>query len=375
VSAAGIVAGTIAGWPRRPESDLLRVGYVEGEGIGAEIVPIALDLLRAVCDKFGLRLELRRGGLIGTPALKAAGASLTPEMVDFFGAIFADEGAVLCGPGGSRFVYELRAEFDLFCKFTPIVPLAALRDVALVKPERLDGVDILAVRENCGGLYFGESTAQSDPSGDHRVSHRYGYSVSQVRRILACALAAARRRRGKLCVTTKPGGVPAISDLWREQAELLAGEGDVELSILEIDNAVYQLVANPGTFDVVVSPNMFGDVLADSGSLLLGSRGMSYSGNFGARGQAVYQTGHGAAHDIARRDVANPIGQALSVAMMLRESFGRADAAEALEAAIVEVLASGIRTADIASPSSTVVGTKEMGRCLVDALASAGPRR
>ncbi|MEO6422154.1 MAG: isocitrate/isopropylmalate family dehydrogenase [Candidatus Nitrotoga sp.] len=371
MNGAGIVSRTISKWPCRP-AGVLRVGYVIGEGIGGEVIPVALDILRAVCDRFGLRLELRQGGLIGTPALKASGSALPREMVDFCKSIFAEDGAVLCGPGGSRFVYELRTELDLYCKFTPLIPLAALRDAALLKPERLDGVDILAVRENSGGLYFGESTLCSEPNGDRQVTHRFGYSVFQVRRILASAFAAARCRRGKLCVTTKPGGIPAISDLWHEQAELLVEEGGVELSFLEIDNAVYQLIANPGAFDVVVSPNMFGDVLADSGSLLLGSRGLSYSGNFGAGGNAVYQTGHGAAHDIAGQDIANPIGQAFSVAMMLRESFGLQEAAETLELAIREVTASGIRTADIASAGSIVVGTKEMGRRIAEAVASVG---
>jgi 3-isopropylmalate dehydrogenase len=368
MSEAGIVARTIPEWPPRRAGDALLVGYLVGEGIGSEIIPVALDLLRAVCDRFSLRLELRQGGLIGTPALKSSGSSLTREVIDFCATIFADNGAVLCGPGGSRFVYELRAVFDLYCKFTPIVPMTALRDSGFIRPRHLEGVNILAVRENTGGLYFGESNVHPDADGETWVWHRFGYSLSQVRRILATAFLAARSRRHRLCITTKPGGVPAISELWRKQAELLGAAGDVEVTILEIDNAAYQLIANPRAFDVVVSPNMFGDVLADSGALLLGSRGLSYSGNFSAGGKAVYQTGHGAAHDIAGQDRANPIGQALSVAMMLRESFGAPEAAEAVEMAVRKVLASGIRTEDIASEGCTVVGTREMGRLLVAAV-------
>ena len=146
----------------------------------------------------------------------------------------------------------------------------------------------------------------------------------------------------------------------------------MELSILEIDNAVYQLIANPLAFDVVASPNMFGDVLADAGALLLCSRGMSYSGNFGVGGRAVYQTAHGAAHDLAGSDQANPLGQVLSVAMMLRESLGLPEASALIHKAVESLLDKGFRTADIASKESTVVGTKEMSRLLLEAVKAEG---
>jgi len=301
-------------------------------------------------------------------SMKASGRALTQEAIDFCGDIFAKKGAILCGPGGSRFVYDLRAAFDLYCKYTPLLPVGALEDCGIFIPGHLDRINILAVRENTGGLYFGESTVHAGTDLASLVSHRFTYSRLQVRRILESAFAAARCRRFKLSITTKPCGIPAISELWREQAELLGGKGDVEVSILEIDNAAYQIIANPSKFDVIVSPNMFGDVMADIGALLLGSRGMSYSGNFGSGGKAVYQTGHGAAYDIAGKDLANPIGQMMSAAMMLRESFGLSQAAECVESAIRKVLLGDFRTADISSGSSKVIGTKEMGRCLVEAV-------
>ena len=204
------------------------------------------------------------------------------------------------------------------------------------------------------------------------VSHRYAYSEAQVHRILRSAFNAARRRQGKVCVTTKPGGIPSISELWRTQAEALSAETGVKLSVLEIDNAVYQLIANPQNFDVVASPNMFGDVLADAGALLLGSRGMSYSGNFGSGGKAVYQTAHGAAHDLAGTDRANPLGQVLSVAMMLRESFDLPEASDRICRAVDTVLARGLRTPDIAAKNSIIVGTKEMSRLVRDAVNDEG---
>lgn len=363
-----LASRTISGWPIMQRKESLIVGYFLGEGIGEEIIPPALDVLRAVCDRFGQRLELRPGGLIGKPAFEASGKALTDAAVDFCEDIFSAGGTILCGPGGSRFVYEMRAHFDLYCKFTPLVPCPALQDAGCIRPQHLDGVDILAVRENTGGLYFGKSTTTTDRDGGIVVNHLYSYSARQVHRILDIAFAAAQQRRGKVCVTTKPGGIPAISRLWQDQAEALSAETGVELSILEIDNAVHQIISNPRIFDVVASPNMFGDVLADAGALLLCSRGMSYSGNFGFGGRAVYQTAHGAAYDIAGADRANPIGQILSVAMMLRESLGLPEASNIIQRAIESVLERGFRTADIASPGSTVVGTKEISCLLIAAI-------
>jgi len=163
--------------------------------------------------------------------------------------------------------------------------------------------------------------------------------------------------------------VPSISRLWSERSELLAAGTGVALDVMEIDNAVYQLIARPAEFDVVVSPNMFGDVIADAGALLLGSRGLSFSGNFSSDGKAVYQTGHGAAHDIAGTDRANPLGQMLSLAMMLEESFALPSAAAAIRLAINDVLASGKRTRDIAEAHDTVLGTQAMTEQVRAALA------
>ncbi|MGO8754253.1 MAG: isocitrate/isopropylmalate family dehydrogenase [Gallionellaceae bacterium] len=356
----------------RAPSDQARpavIGVLTGEGVGSEIIPVALALLAQLMAHTSRRFELRCGGDIGRAALAVHGASLTCEVVDFCQGIFDDGGAILCGPGGERFVYELRARFDLFCKFTPIKPTAALRDTGVLRPAALEGVDIVAVRENVGGLYFGEWGQRPSASGGTTAYHHFAYDEKDVERILRVALNLARQRCGRLCVTVKPGGVPTISALWEEKAKQLAQSQDVRVDVMEIDNAVYQLVANAQQFDVVVSPNMFGDVLADCGALLLGSRGMSFSGNFSAEGYAVYQTGHGAAHDIAGSDVANPIGQIYSLAMLLRESFAWPEAAQALETAVANTLAQGYRTRDIATADSRIVGTGALGRRIGAALA------
>ncbi len=274
---------------------------------------------------------------------------------------------MLCGPGGGRFVYELRRRFDLYCKLVPLQPVPALRDAGALRPGAVAGVDILVIRENIGGLYLGEF-GFDEVQGRRRAFHCFHYDEAQVERILNIAVTACRMRRGRLCVVTKPGGAPSISELWRSQAERLVPRAEVDLRILEVDTACYQVVAQARDFDVIVAPNMFGDVLADGATLLLGSRGMSCSANFADGGLAVYQTGHGAAYDLAGTDKANPVGQIHSVAMMLHESFDLPDLAAALRAAVESALAAGWRTPDVAAPGCRVVGTRALGQRIGEAL-------
>lgn len=339
-----------------------------GEGVGPEVVGVALDMLDILLRASSRRIEIQMGGDIGLPAQAKGGQSLSEEVVAFCEDIFGKHGAVLCGPGGGRFVYDLRARFDLYCKFTPLRPFNTLRDAGVLRPERLEGVDIVTVRENIAGLYFGEWGRSCDDHGGTAAFHHIRYRHDQVKRILEVAVRLAASRSGRLAVVLKPGGIPAISSLWVEALESIPAASSLETQVLEIDNATYQLIANPASFDVIVSPNMFGDVLADCGALLLGSRGLSYSGNFGPHNRAVYQTGHGAAHDLAGKDIANPIGQVMSLAMLLRESFAWPQGAEAIVDAIENTLAQGWRTRDIAAPGCRIVGTREMGERLAMAL-------
>lgn len=337
------------------------VGVFLGEGVGAEVVPVALRLLESLSSATSRRFELHTGGLIGLPAKALHGSSLSKEVADFAADIFDRGGALFCGPGGDRFVYEIRQRFDLYCKFTPIEPLVELREAGQVRPEVVASADIIAIRENMGGIYQG-SWEEVDVEDDRIARHRFEYRESMVRRIVDVAIKLASRRRGRIHVVLKPGGIPSISSMWRRVAQEMTEEVGIELAELEIDNAVFQLIANPGQFDVVLSPNMFGDVLADCAALLLASRGLSYSGNFNDAGHAVYQTGHGAARDIAGKDVANPIGQIMSLGMMLRESFCWPEADAALRRAVRETLRQGKCTGDIAMPGHEVVGTAEFGR-------------
>ena len=345
------------------------IGVFIGEGVGAEVVPVAmrlLDLLGANSDR---RFEFHQGGLIGLPAKAQCGSSLSAEVTAFGEQLFAAGGAMFCGPGGDRFVYELRARFNLYCKFTPLEPLPELRAAGAVRPEIAAATDIVAVRENMGGIYQGEWDEQGD-SGNRVASHRFDYREADVRRIMGVAFNLAATRRGKVHVVLKPGGIPSISALWRSCAEDIARDRHIALGELEIDNAVYQLIADPGQFDVIVSPNMFGDVLADCGSLLIGSRGLSFSGNVNDSGHAVYQTGHGAARDIAGKDVANPIGQIFSLGMMLRESFCWPEADAALRHAVRATLRDGVATRDLVMPATRIVGTAEFGDLVAAKLTS-----
>lgn len=346
------------------------IGVLTGEGVGGEVVPVALELLDTLAAHTGAAFEIRHGGMIGTSALGHFGKCLTEDVTQFCESTFADGGAIFCGPGGDRFVYELRARFDLFCKFTPLRPLPALVDVGVIRSECLADVDIVAVRENTGGLYLGQWGLEESATDGKEAFHRFAYRQATVDRIVRAGAVLASHRRGMLTITTKPGGVPSISALWAERAKHICEEVGVSLRVLEIDNAAYQIIADARSFDVVVSPNMFGDVLADCGALLLGSRGLSYSGNFAHGGKAVYQTGHGAAYDIAGSDRANPVGQILSLAMMLRESFALHSQAAAIMVAVDTTLAQGFRTPDIAAPGSRVVGTRELGERIAQALAA-----
>lgn len=345
------------------------IGVFLGEGVGAEVVPVAMRLLDLLAAHSERRFELHQGGLIGLPAKARFGTSLSEEVTGFAEELFARGGAMFCGPGGDRFVYELRARFGLYCKFTPLEPLPELRAAGAVRPEIAAATDIVAVRENMGGIYQG-AWEQDGEAGGRVARHRFEYHEADVRRIMAVACDLAATRRGKVHVVLKPGGIPSISSLWRTCAEELAQAAGIALGELEIDNAVYQLIADPGQFDVIVSPNMFGDVLADCGSLLLASRGLSYSGNFNDLGHAVYQTGHGAARDIAGKDVANPIGQILSLGMMLRESFCWPEADAALRQAVRATLRQAIATSDLVMPGTRTVGTAEFGQAVAANLAA-----
>jgi len=347
----------------------LPLAVLPGEGIGPEIIAACEPIFAAIESNTAYRFEVEYGGKIGKEALAESGTSLSEEVTTFCRRNF-DRGAPLfCGPGGDRFVYQLRSEFDIYSKFVPLKPLPALHDTGAMRESAVRDVDILLIRENVGGVYQGAWHAEQTNVG-RRAHHSFHYDERQVQRIVALAVAAAQQRNGKLCVVHKPGGTPAISELWVDVARQCVAGSDVELRFLEVDTAAYLMLAEAAVFDVVVTPNLFGDVLADAAALLLGSRGMSYSYNVSGSGHAVYQTGHGAAYDLAGRQTANPLGQVQTLAAMLHESFGLYDLADALFVACNTVLAAGWRTADIMTPQTRLLSTAEMGVAVAEQLAS-----
>jgi 3-isopropylmalate dehydrogenase len=357
--------------PDRPSSGPATgvVGVLPGEGIGPEVVGAALDVLVALADAGGPHFELRQGGPIGLEAEARFGHPLPDRVVALCEEVFTEGGAVLAGPGGGRFVYDLRDRFDLFYKLSPLRVSDELVGAGRLVPDHVRGVDVLIVRENASGFYHGGWYLAL---GDHgrRAEHRFEVTEAGVRRVLMVAAERASRRRGHLSVVVKTAGIPAVSELWRQCAHDVTADAGLRCSILEADHAAYHLVQQPRELDVVAAPDLFGDILADLGGVLVGSRGLTYSGNFSADGAAVFQTNHGGAYDLAGRDRANPSGQLLSLAMLLREHFGLEREAALIEEALAATWREGWRTFDLAEPGARVVGTREFSGRVADAVAS-----
>lgn len=351
------------------QSNSYLIGILQGEGIGSEIIKVVVNILKTIEQNSHYNFNFNYGGLIGKDAKAKHGQALTPEVIEWCQNIFNQGGTILCGAGGSRFVYDLRRQFDLFCKFTPIRPFSALNNTGVLRPSAVENVDIIIVRENISGVYFGEWKQETFPPDLDRITHSFSYNKEEVKRILQVAVNLAKMRRKKLSLIVKIEGVPAISKLWIDVLKELVKTENIETEVLDVDHANYQIIASAQNFDVIVAPNLFGDIISDTAALLLGSRGLSYSGNFGKKGIANYQTGHGAAYDLKGKNIANPIGQILSASMMLRESFGLIELANLIEISIEKTLAQNIRTLDIASNNSQIVGTWEMGEYIAENLA------
>ncbi len=335
------------------------IGVLEGTGVGPEVIGASLQVLKSLGQAMNLQFEVRHGGLIGEDAIAEYGKWLPEDTVDFCADIFQLGGAILNGPGSGRYVYDLRRRFDLFCKFIPIQPSPELACAGRISPQFLKNVDMLIVRDNTGGVYQGQWGDRATDKG--RVAeHSFNYSETEVHRIVEVAARAAAHRRGHLHVIVKEGGVPTVTALWRDVGNAIARKHGVEVKFMNIDLAAYELIQNPARFDVIVAPNLFGDIIADICGVLVSSRGVTFSGNFDAHGHGVYQTNHGCAHDLAGTDTANPAGQIFSLAMLLRESFGLDEAAALIENSLAKVWRAGWRTADIAETGCKILGTEAM---------------
>ncbi|HET6465607.1 MAG TPA: isocitrate/isopropylmalate family dehydrogenase [Nitrospiria bacterium] len=342
------------------------LGVLEGEGSGPEIIRATLQVLSALESSIPRKFDIRFGGEIGIPSELRHGKALCDDVINFCRDIFRQGGAVLAGPGGGRFVYDLRKQFDLFCKFSPLKVYDELSNAGRMKPEFTRHADLLLVRENVSGIYQGQWKELSLSDDGKKAEQSFHYTEKDVRRILRVAAGIAQHRRGEMTVTVKDAGIPIISQLWRDCTIEIASEAGVKYSFVNIDYAVYQLLQHAQDLDLIVSPNLFGDILADVGGILVGSRGITYSGNFSSTGAAVYQTNHGAAHDLKNTNTANPVGQIFSLAMLLRESFGLAQEARVIEDAVSAVWREGWRTADLTESGCRVAGTREIGERIAE---------
>jgi 3-isopropylmalate dehydrogenase len=324
------------------------VGALEGEGIGSDLIRISLSTLQALeftgLWKFQVSVYPFEKMNLPDPVK----ATFDHDVFSFCQDIFSQNGAILAGPVSGRFVYDLRKRFDLFCKVAHVRVFEEIIHASRMKPDFIRNVDMVLIRENASGVYQGEWDERSTFEQGRIAYHKFSYSEKEALRILSVGAKIARHRKGSAFVVIKDGGVPAISKLWSDCAKQTALKYNVNLITLNADYAAYRLLNYAQEIDVLIAPNLFGDILVDISDVLIGSRGLSCSGNFSSGVEAVYQTNHGAAIELVGKDSANPVGQIFALAILLRESFGLFDAADLIEKAVRRVWRQGYRTFDIA---------------------------
>jgi 3-isopropylmalate dehydrogenase len=348
-----------------------------GDGIGPEVVAEARKVLDAVAERCGLELQFETA-LLGGAAIDAEGAAY-PASTQALAR--AADGILLGAVGGPKWdtlpagerpergLLAIRADLDLFCNLRPAILYPQLADASSLKPELVAGLDILIVRELTGGIYFGEPRGiRTLASGEREGFNTYVYRESEIERIARLAFEFARKRSGRLCSVDK-ANVLEVTQLWREVVSRIAPEyPDIELSHLYVDNTAMQLVRAPKQFDVLVTGNIFGDILSDTAAMLTGSIGMLPSASLNAEARGLYEPVHGSAPDIAGQGKANPLATILSAAMLLRYSLDELEAADRIEAAVAAVLDAGLRTGDIMAEGMRLASTTEMGDAVVAAL-------
>lgn len=352
------------------------IAIIKGDGIGPEIVDEAKKVLDAISYSHGFELSYH-DYLMGGIAVDRAGVPLPDETIE--GCLRAD--AILFGAiGGEKWdslprelrpesgLLKLRKSLEIFANLRPTVVYDELIEASTLKESVIKGVDILVVRELIGGIYFGEPKGRE---GD-RAFNTMVYSVPEIERIAHVAFKAAMRRQKRVCSVDK-ANVLDVSQLWRETVTRIAKEyPEVELSHMYIDNAAMQLIRNPKQFDVILTGNLFGDILSDEASMLSGSIGLLPSASIGGKA-ALYEPIHGSAPDIAGQGIANPIATIASASMMLRHSLGEVEAADAIDKAIVKTLKEGYRTKDIAAfGAKEICTTDEMGSIIANYAAKKG---
>ena len=362
-----------------------KILVLPGDGIGPEIMREVMRVIEFFDKRHIASFEVSEG-LVGGSAYDASGTPLTDETL----AQAQASDAVLFGSVGGpkwetlpfelqpeRGLLRLRKEMDLFANLRPAIVFEALADASTLKRELVAGLDLMIVRELTGGIYFGEPRGiETMPDGSRRGINTEVYSEAEIERVVRAGFELAKKRQHRLCEVDK-ANVMESGILWREVARRVhADYSDVELSFMYADNCAMQLVRNPKQFDVIVTSNLFGDLLSDCAAMLTGSLGMLPSASLGAadatgRRKALYEPVHGSAPDIAGKGVANPLACVLSFAMMLRYSFDLAEEADLVEKAVADALASGARTADIRQPNTASISTRDMGDTILRELEKA----
>jgi 3-isopropylmalate dehydrogenase len=356
-----------------------KILILPGDGIGPEIVAQAEKVLAFLIEERGVKLELEHG-LLGGCAVDAVGVPLPDETL----AKAKESDAILLGSVGGpkwetiersirpeRGLLAIRAGLGLFANLRPAVLFPQLASASTLREDVVSGLDIMIVRELTGGIYFGEPRGIRElDDGQRQGFNTLVYSESEIERIARVAFEAAEKRQGRLCSVDKANVLEA-TELWREVVTDLSKEyPNVELQHMYVDNAAMQLVRDPKQFDVIVTSNLFGDILSDLASMLTGSIGMLPSASLASDGSGMYEPIHGSAPDIAGQNVANPLATILSLSMLFRYSLSETKLADQIEQAVSQVLTDGLRTKDIDAEGMTCVGTDEMGDAVVKALSS-----
>jgi 3-isopropylmalate dehydrogenase len=358
-----------------------KILVLPGDGIGSEIVAEALKVLRCLQQDFGLDIELEQA-LVGGSAYDAVGHPLPDQTL----SLAREAHAVLLGAvGGPKWesldiavrpekgLLGLRSGLGLFANLRPALLYPQLAGASTLKSDVVSGLDIMIVRELTGGIYFGQPRGvRTLDNGEREGFNTLVYRESEIERIARVAFDISRKRGGRLCSVDK-ANVLECTELWREVVGRVGADyPDVTLTHMYVDNAAMQLVRAPKQFDVMVTTNMFGDILSDCAAMLTGSIGMLPSASLDEHGRGMYEPIHGSAPDIAGKGVANPLATILSVAMMLRYSLDRPELAERVEGAVTGALDAGLRTPDIYAPGSRKVGTAEIGEAVLAALRAGG---
>lgn len=356
-----------------------KVLVLPGDGIGPEIVNEAVKVLNVATEKFGLNIELDEA-LVGGAAVDAEGDPLPEGTLAkaraadaiLFGSIGGPKwDAIERDKRPERGLLRLRSSLGLFANLRPAILFPQLADASSLKPEVVSGLDILIVRELTGGIYFGQPRGIKEENGERVGFNTYVYSESEMRRIAKVAFELAMKR-DKRVLSVDKANVLEVTELWKEVVtEEAKNYPEIELSHMYVDNAAMQLVRAPKQFDVIVTGNLFGDILSDEAAMLTGSIGMLPSASLDENRKGLYEPCHGSAPDIAGQGIANPLATIMSLAMLLRYSLERGDVADAIEAAVESVLDKGLRTADIYTDGTRKVSSEEMGSAVAEALASA----